>query len=173
VDGGEEKPPRTATSGRFGRCMIAVRVLTLGCMSRTGSAGKAMSDSLGAGVSAVAGSEGVVDLHVRQLGHARDQFRVVMSLAGLVTNVLNHQSSPGASRSLSFRTAAPMTAGANFTGAPISSANRSAAGRIDRAGRDRRVGQGGRPAPIARRGRATLRWWAASRGCGSPLRRGV
>jgi hypothetical protein len=29
-----------------------------------------------------AGSEGVIDLHIRQLGHARDQFSVVMSLTG-------------------------------------------------------------------------------------------
>lgn len=47
--------------------------------------------TLGGGVSAVGGAEGVVYIHVAQLGQCRRQLGIVACLAGLVTDVLEHE----------------------------------------------------------------------------------
>ena len=49
-----------------------------------------MGDALRARVGAVRGAEGVVDVHVGELGQRRDQLRIVAGLPRLIADVLEH-----------------------------------------------------------------------------------
>ena len=64
--------------------------LTLEQVSR-GAVFEQLGHALGRGMGAVGGAESVVDVHVGEGGHRRCQLRIVLGLAGLIADVLEHE----------------------------------------------------------------------------------
>ena len=84
-------PPRTTTSGRSGDSTTARQLVHLALEQQAGVAGQAVGDPLGAGVGAVGGAEGVVDVEVGEPGQRVGQLRIVLGLARLEADVLEQQ----------------------------------------------------------------------------------
>ena len=84
-------PPTIATSGRPGSARMPVSVSTSRCSSRPGGRVlDVLDDADRRGVRAVRGAEGVVDVEVGERAEALGQLRVVLRLARLEADVLEH-----------------------------------------------------------------------------------
>ena len=158
-------PPRTTTSGRCGRLDDRGQLGHLALQQQAGVAGQVVGDALGAGVGAVGGAEGVVDVEVGERGERVGQLRVVLGLPRLEAGVLEQQHVAGAERAGSCRsTSPPTTAGRLLHLGPEQLAEPLA----DRRQRERRVGLALRAARGGRRGRARRRARAAVRSSAAP-----
>ena len=92
-------PPSTATSGRAGRLEQALEGVDLALEQPPGGVlGHEVGDALGRGVRAVGRAEGVVDVDVGQVGQAVRERGVVLGLARLVADVLEHEHVAGPQR---------------------------------------------------------------------------
>ena len=91
-------PPRTTTSGRCGRLDDPGQLGQLALEQQPGVAGQQARDALGAGVGAVGGAEGVVDVEVGERGERLGELRVVLGLARLEADVLEQQHFAGPER---------------------------------------------------------------------------
>ena len=83
-------PPTTATSGRCGSSRMPRERRDLALEQRPGGARQQVRDALGGGVRAVRGAERVVDVDVGQRRVALGQLGVVLGLARLEADVLEH-----------------------------------------------------------------------------------
>ena len=121
-----------------------------------GGARQQVGDALGAGVRAVGGAEGVVDVDVGQLRQRARELGVVLGLARLEADVLEqqHLAVVRAARSSAAHLLARRPPARASTGAPVSSRRRAATGAIDSAGSGVPFG---RPRWVTRTSRAPLR----------------